>query len=550
MATLPNVTAIRQAPQSRRQIVSAQRSGIPQAIGQFAEAVGQVADTYEKERDAQAVFAARRQLDDWERKALFDPTDGAVNKRGADAFDVPKKLTEDFDRVAGEVSQGLSSERQRQAFRDVLESRRGQITSWADKHSQKEREVYDHGEYEADIKTMTDRAAMFPEKAAAEVDQIERRTIGYLRSKGRSEAEINATLADQRDRAHASVIASMLSSERDTEAAAYFDANKSRMSQGMRDTVGAQVQERSTLLNAQRNADELLKAGVSEKDALAQTRAKFQGKGEEVAAQQIRTRFAEAEAARLDRVREVSTSAWSVLMGKGSMSAIPPVLMAELRATAPEEERQMRDWLQAKAERAKSDAQGKEPKTDWPTYTRLRDSAVSNPEQFIQEDLGKYAPYIAGPQLEQLQDLKDRLANPKEAKESIGTQRRVLTAVRELRLTGKRNEEKRGKFESAVTDALDAAREAKGGKPLTADEVQKEIDRLMIPGEVESGSWWAADKNAFTFEISDDPDKMGRFVPTIPDADRARLMQKFQARGIAKPTEDQIMSAYKNLKGL
>lgn len=546
MATLPDTYGRRPTPQDRARFVNvSDQSRTGQAMGQLAGQVAQIGDEYQKQQDIAAVSAARRALDDWERSAIFDPEKGAINRRGQDAFGVPDALREDFDKTAGKVSESLKTERQRRAFQEMADGRRGQVLDWAAKHAGRERESFDEGQYQADVKSFQDRAALFPDKAPAELAMMQQRTIGYLRSKGRSTEEINAAMRDNTDKAHASVLSSLLSGGQDAEAVKYFDANKAGM---QADTVArseAAIKQAVTLTAAQRNADEVIGKGLPMDQALAETREKFKGDGKaaELAVNQVKTRYAERdlavkqaeqssyEAARLhvERGQQIPFKVWNG-MDDGHRADI----LASQRGRA--------EALEAKA-------RGREVKTDWPTYLRLRDFAGTDPEKFMAEDLGKYAGHIGGAQLEQLQDLKDRLADPKKQRDSVSLQQQVTAAVKSLKLSGKQGEEKAGQLQTAISNAIFAAEEAKG-KALTAPERQKEIDRLLIHGEVESGSWWKSDPDVRLYEIAGDPTQRAKFAPTISDADRATIVQRFEARGVKKPTPDQIMQAYKAWKKL
>ena len=69
-------------------------------------------------------------------------------------------------------------------------------------------------------------------------------------------------------------------------------------------------------------------------------------------------------------------------------------MLANLRATAPEEERQINDWLDAKKRRELADAKS-EFKTDMDVYYGLRRLSVDNPGTFAEMDLRKSKPYLS-----------------------------------------------------------------------------------------------------------------------------------------------------------
>jgi hypothetical protein len=546
VATLPDVTALRQAPQYRTQIVGSRPSGIPQAIQGLAGAVGEVVDQAQKEQDAQAVFAARRQLDEWERKALLDPEAGAVNKRGAEAFDLPTRLPEEFDKTAGEVAKGLGTERQRRAFRELADSRRGQITSWADRHTQKERESYDAGQYEADVKSFNERASLFPDQAPVEAKTMAARTIGFMRAKGRSEEEIAQAVRDNTSGLHTSVIAGLVAGGNATQAQEYLTKNSAGMRAQDIQRVQLSLKEGVARQTAQAFTDDVMGQGLPQSQALELARNKFGAADatvREAAVNAVKTRYAERDMAKKEAENASYEAArFHVEQGKQVPMNVWTSMDDGHRADILAAQRGRADALEAKA-------RGKEIKTDWPTYLRVRDFAASNPEEFLADDLGKYAGHIGGPQLEQLQDLKDRMRDPAKQKQVVALEKQVTAAVSELKLTGKANDEKRGQLQSAIYDALDEAQTIKK-RPLDYKERQAEIDKLLIKGEVLTGHWWQADPNVTMYQIAGDATKRAKFAPAISDSDRAALVKRFNDRGVAKPTDEQIVNAFKAWKKL
>lgn len=546
MATLPNVYGQRPTLQDRGSVVRMpDQSRTAAALGRVAAQIGDAGDELQKQQDVQAVSAARRKLDEWERAAIFDPEKGAVNRRGQDAANVPKELQESFDKTAGEVFGELGNDRQRRAFQDMADGRRAQVLDWGSKHALKERESFQEGEYQADVKSFQDRAALFPDKAATELKLMGERTVGYLRGRGRSTEEINQVMREQADKAHIGVVASLLNSDQDEAAKQYYDTNKVNMSADVSARVGEEIKNRGYLLQAQRNADDLVSRGVPEKQAIEETRKKFQGKAEEAAVQQVRTRFSEAEAARVMQAKEVSNSAWSVLMEKGAMTAIPAQTMAALRTLAPEEERQMRDWLEAKADKAARQAKEKFV-PDNELYINLREMARQEPEKFISLDVNRVEPKLSDSQVNTLLALKDGIGKrDAKAMESDRVVREAIHAMDgQIRAIGIDTTPKEGsaqakktyaQFKTALTDALDQATATKKA-PLTDQEARAISARMLQEGiQQGSGIFGMFQTKRRGYEIATDPALSGKTFITkayadIPANVRADLVKEVRAR--------------------
>lgn len=240
MPRLPDLSALgqRPTPQSSRQISVADVSAPDRALADLGAQGMQYAtvelEKQAKEEDAKIVFDARRQLDDWERANVYDPQAGAVSKLGKDAFDLPKTLPGQFDSFAETVGKSITTQRARDAFQQITQSRREQIGGWADRHALQQKNVYDEGQFQADISSSINRAALMADAgdlntSKAEVAIASQRAIGYLRQKGRSEEEIAKAVADINSKSTLATVNILLEKDKPLEADAYLKANAKGM---------------------------------------------------------------------------------------------------------------------------------------------------------------------------------------------------------------------------------------------------------------------------------------------------------------------------------
>lgn len=240
MATLPE----RRTPNAGRTIDTGLRpvdlntavdtSVVDRAAQGLSQTIAGVADSMQKEQDASAIFAARRKLDDWERTAIYDPQAGAMSKKGADAFELPKLIPEEFDKAASEIGRGLQGDRQRRAFEELATSRRASVGDWAARHATQQRQVFNEGQYNADIDSSLNRAAMLASAgdfntAKAEVGLAQTRTAGYMRSLGKSEEEIGVAVRNVASKANVTAINVLLEKDKPLEADKYLKDNAGSM---------------------------------------------------------------------------------------------------------------------------------------------------------------------------------------------------------------------------------------------------------------------------------------------------------------------------------
>lgn len=197
-------------------------------------ATGIGADMVQKQQqddDSQAIFEARRKLDDWERTAIWDPQKGAVAKKGRDAFDLPQTLPGEYDQVASEIATSADP-RVKRAVQGLVLARREQVTAFADGHALKQREWFNEQSYQADRQNFLDNAALYasdPVRVQTEIALQNDRTIGYLRNKGAPDELIQASVKDNTSRMHSAVLGSLLNTGDVVKAEKYLRDNAGGM---------------------------------------------------------------------------------------------------------------------------------------------------------------------------------------------------------------------------------------------------------------------------------------------------------------------------------
>lgn len=221
----------------------------------------------QEERDASdetALIAANNRIAEWQNNALYDPEKGAFTRKGKDAQGLPEALKGDFDKLAGEIEQGLATDRQRMAF----ERLRG--NEWAQIDRQVRRHVMEQiTEYRAnELAGLVDNSVNQAIRAANDPDQVAidlHKAVSALRTNGPkiglgTEA-INARVAAVQSKTHVGVISSLLASDQDQKAQAYFAAVQGQIGGDVIDEVKTKLDQGSTRVAATKAADEIVKAG-------------------------------------------------------------------------------------------------------------------------------------------------------------------------------------------------------------------------------------------------------------------------------------------------
>lgn len=529
-------------------VVNQDASAVGRATEQFGQVLAQVSERIEKKNDEQAVFEARRKLDEWERSTLYDPEKGVVSKRGADALDLPNKVTADYDKFAGEVGQTLSSNRQRQIFQDMAQSRRNQVADFTVRHAAQQKEVYERAQVNADLAASGDRSVMLAANgdtngARAELDVASGRLASFMRRRGASGEEIALALKENSSKVHTGVIQSMVNQGNPEAAKAYLDANASGMLEADKIRVNGALKEGVLRAQSQAFADDVMVKDLPLDAALAKAREKFSGDAEQAVVQELKARYAEKETATTLLQKHNADTAWKVITNGGGRKQIPTEVWNNLGG---EEQRQINDYLEQKWRRAKADAKGDEVDPD--AYYNLRMMASEQPDAFAKIDLTKVSPMVSAKHMDQLiniqaginkGDLK-AMESQRVMKSTIGQLKNEIAAAGiDLTLTEKDKGTEKAKnttmFLGAVQQALDEATATKGA-PLTSKEA-RDIGMGMLREGIEQGSgiFGIGQTKKRGYQIAADPSiKPGtNFVAArfsdIPPAVRADLVASYRA---------------------
>ncbi len=545
---------------------------------QFGEAVGRAGGALqsimldEQQRADQTRIAdAMNQAVAARLRLTHDQNDGYTRLVGRAALERPdgKGLDEEYaGRLKGDIDAidaGLGNDQQRRVFRQQAGQMLVQFGADVAQYRNRQHTAYQISTAEGTIATARDMASLEsgnPEAVAQAQGAIKAAVYELGRLHGWSAQETLAKTVEQLSTMHASVATEAIQQGRIDYAKTYLEQVKAELTPQARMQLGAALKIGDTNARAQAFGDEVIGKGLTLSDALGEARKRFEGEAEVAAVREVKDRFGEQEIARARDVKAVGSAAWSAVMATGR---IPPTMLADLRAKAPEEERQIRDWLEAKQRRAKADAEGKQ-QTDMDVYYGLRRMAMDDPAAFSALDLRRSQPYLKDGDLKHLIEIQGSISkgdakameSQRVVKQTLGAIRAEVTAIG-IDLSPKEGSpqaNETARFLGALTQALDDATRGKGA-PLTPDEA-KRIGMGMVREGVEQGSgvFGTFQTKKRGYQIATDPDIApgASFVNArcsdIPAAARnglaAELRQKrgIGTRALTSSEEAEIERAY------
>ena len=190
--------------------------------------------------------------------------------------------------------------------------------------------------------------------------------------------------------------------------------------------------------------------------------------------------------------------------------------------------------------RSKREAKGESVKTNPAALAKVYDMMRDDPAAFKNLRMATLTEAFAPNDIEQIARIQRDMNKP-DGEKDVATTTQLIGVY-----TGGYKPEKKSAFSSAFFDEINKIEKEKG-RPATYDEKRKIGDRLVIDGEVLSGSFFLNDPNKKYYEAT--PEERARFAPTITSGDRKLVKDALMAEGVKNPTEAQIVERFKLAKG-
>lgn len=186
---------------------------------------------------------------------------------------------------------------------------------------------------------------------------------------------------------------------------------------------------------------------------------------------------------------------------------------------------------------------GSGPKTDRDVHAGLWKTMVDDPETFKTLPLEAYRYQLSTADFEQLMTKQQAMRKPGKTRED--TDAEVNRQIKGLAAQAKIKGPDESIFH-AQADAAFSEWEATHGKKPTREDRQKILDRMLIEGEVSSGSWWKPDRGARYYQLK--PSERQAFVEgTVPSKDRSEIERVLKQRGLPV-TPDNVLDMYQRAR--
>lgn len=543
---MPQIPVYQREVQTRA-IPSARGAPVPGAdafgagLGNAALKIAEVVDRERTIADQVAIQEADTKLDAWEQEALFKPETGAFARKGKNAFDLPNQTLPQYDQTAQEIEKGLQG-RQRQAFRQRAQQRRGDIAQKLEVHESRERDGYYDEQAQSTVASATESAASFYTDPARIVGGLQRAAEAINLTadrKGWSDEQRTAEIAKAESNLHVAVISRMLGADDGNRARNYFAENATKIDGTIRGKIETAVTDAGVKADSLSLALSMKGMGLDRQ--IADLDKRFSRK-------EISSDLYDATRQRLEHEHQVrkarddentkaalgSAQEWILQNPGKSILDMPSGLYAWAKGNG---------HLAALQNFART---GGDPVTDPGLYYNLRIMAVENPAAFVRDvDLLGVRDQLSRANFEQLVNLQASVTKADiTAQESERVKVQALKdAQTDLRAAGLNPNAKEGRqaedmqaFNARLLESLDSAQKAKDA-PLTREEARGITLGLLKEGRLQgSGLLW--DDKKRRFEVTPEEAARTPFVEldydSIPPADRAEIEAQLRLRGADK----------------
>jgi PIN domain nuclease of toxin-antitoxin system len=499
--------------------VSSGARALAQGLGQVAEAADRI-----DLRNAQAKSseAEARITSDW----LKWDSENRNKYRGANADGYAPAAQEWWKSAAENASKDLDP-RAKALASQSLRAKQTAALGNVQTFTLAEKERHADETYSADVATTIQFGVTSGDVASTAVQIREKAAVLGAR-KGWTTEQVQAEAGKNLSNMHLAQITKLAELDA-TAAQKYYDANKAEVNfqnqARVEQVLKGEMDNQFATQTAAAMAGKPLSEQLTEAAKIADPQRR------EKTLNQVKLNHALVKEAERERENAASDQAWQ-LFSQGKK--IPELVLSQMsgreRAQLQESERTRADRL----------ATGKTIKTNPTALAKVYDMMRDDPEGFKKLRMEALTETFSPSDIEQVARVQRDMNKPDREKD-VATTTQLMSVY-----TGGWKPEKKAAFNSAFLDELNRFEKEKG-KPANYDEKKKIGDRLVIDGEVLSGSIFLNDPNKKYFEAT--PEERARFAPGITSGDRKLIRSALEAEGIRNPTEAQVLERFKLAKG-
>lgn len=200
-------------------------------LSSAAESLNKFVAVETEKANTVALLDAQRKFDDWETTNIYDAKNGALAKKGKDAFDLPNQLGQQFDKDMAGIRDGLGNSDQQIAFDKMLASRRDTIMRTLHNHERVQMDEHSKQVADAAFTSSVNRSALNynnPSVAEAAINNAKAARVAWGRSQGMADEAIDNMVLEAESKSRMAIL-SRYADEDPKGALDYYKAHQGKL---------------------------------------------------------------------------------------------------------------------------------------------------------------------------------------------------------------------------------------------------------------------------------------------------------------------------------
>lgn len=536
---MPTVPKLNQTISQSISQVSRVNTQVDMGAREIGQAFGAAADVLQGEKDRAdrlEIMRADRELTELETNLLYNKENGAMFRKGKDAFELPEEINQSYDERAAQIKESLTSDRQKAYFDKMRGDRKGSIDQQIQRHVGTQIREYDAQETDAYIKSQRDYAlvhAYDPEKVDQSINNQLVAITAHANNNGLGPEFIRQKTQDLESKTHAAVLGRMINQGDDIAAEQYFTKNKGRIAGDELVHVEKDLEIASLRGKSQREADAIWSDSKSYGQALEAVRQIEDPKLRDATQERINQLNHQKKIQEAEREKQFNIFSTNIIDKTGSTASIPPAIWQTFSNTE-------RASLEAYANmrRGGSEKQSNDPHV----YDDLQNMRAIAPDKFLEIDFTnpKYLTSLKASSREQFVKLQADMRKGKSVDGALSDQKIMNDS---LKLMGIKPDSEDGiTFRRMVDDQIEDFAKANGKKPSNK-ELRQITDSLSVEVITDKGVLWDTKKKLFQLK---DADIQKQFEVEVPERNKKDIEKFLTKKGIPL-TDSNVKEYYKKV---
>lgn len=492
----------------------------------------------EKDRgDRLEVMRVDRELTELETRLMYDKQNGAMFRKGKDAFNLPEEIDTTYQEQAAKIKESLSNTRQKAIFDRLSGERKGSINRSIEKHVGNEIKNYELQETDNYIKTQRDYAivnAYEPEKVRQAVEMQKTAIALHAQNNGLGPEFIKQKTMEIESKTHAAVIGRMVNSGDDIAAENYFNSVKDSLTGDELPAVEKELEIATLRGKSQRAADVIWTNSKSYGQAIEKTKEIEDPKLRDATQDRIGQLYQQKKVQEQETERAHNIFSANLIDKEGTVNAIPPAIW-NTKTT---------DWRNNMKRYAEQKASGVERQTNDPyVYDDILNLKSTAPDKFLQIDLKdpKYLVGLKPATREAFVKEQDELRNGKKSVDGILTDVQIMNdALSRIGVKNKDSDDAIA-FRAAVDSQAVLFAQQNGRKPNNK-ELKQITDELSVEVVINKDFWFDEHKRVYQLKSGQKFDTIK--IDTIPNKEKEGIKEYLKARGL-RVDDASIIEQYK-----